>query len=129
MKPHLIFTIIIFSFFGTGCYDKAGELPYNILDDESAPAFIFEGHTAIIDAVGAYDIEVRFSSVYDELPDGQKNRIKGIRIYRNGGAKPLLPVDATTYSDRSFSTICYELAFMTTENDLSQRSEKYCVEP
>lgn len=126
-KYRYLSLVVTFAFFLSSCYQESDDTPVNILDDPSISIFTFEGHTATLAPDGIYDVEVTFSSVYNQLSDEQKARIEGIRVYRNGGVQQPIPPEATSFTDRTVFTLCYELAFLTDGNEISELSEEYCV--
>lgn len=126
MKWRLIFYLTSI-FCMISCHDEKEGLGYNIMADESVPLFTFEGHTITpIDI--EFEVIVTFSNIYSDLPAEMQDRIKAVRLYRNGMNRGSIELNQTTLRSVTTNTVCYQLAFVTVDNELSRMSGEYCVE-
>ena len=132
MKNSKYFQLIIFSIliFASCIKDNYPDLGYNIFDDDEATLFNFDNVSFTPNGVFAKDIRVSFSSVYDDLPEKQKEKIDSYIVFRNGIVSSHPSITQTFFGNLNIdigTTVCYELAFSLTDGSISKKSEKLCV--
>ena len=130
MKKILLAPAIALFSMVAGCIKDPADLAYNPLDDPSLE--LFTVNNVKFESMGAYrDLQVFYSTIYNQLTENQKNRIMVFVIFRNGFEKyHLTNLEGTWFKDPSHlvgTQVCYEFEFALTDGKRSRRSSKQCV--
>lgn len=120
-------SLLICSFLFIGCITKdAPSLGYNLFVDEGVELFTITDILKRNTDPNYRDLEVQFSSVYEDLPSAQKESILQIGVWRNGILDSKFDPDREYFIDLDLvvgSTVCYDFAFRVGGEDYSRKTQ------
>lgn len=128
-KKTAIYLIALF-IINTSCFnDNYNDLEYNIFDDDTIEIHTFNGVELTPNGLFHKNIKVYFSSIYEDLPAVQKEKITDHLLTYNG-ATYTIPLNQSFFVRNNIEigkTVCFELAFKLMDDLKTKNSEPYCV--
>jgi len=113
-----------------GCInDEIPELSENILDDDSIEYFNISSIEFEFYSTVRRNVIVNFTSIYDQLSDAQKSKIKNIKVTGDGDFFTFPPQREyfKSIEKRIGRTLCYEIRFVTiTDEEIG--IDSFCFE-